>query len=227
MGARNDIRISAWAAAVCKALGLLLAGGRLAHAAPSSCDAVVGNLVANCGFEVRDPLQWTRGGLGGVALSLSGVAHTGSRALDLAFDTDPSGSLFGSFVSQNVGGAGVYDVSFWLTFYTAGIVDPNRRPDLEVAFGDQTLNVDVTTVPLSGQDFVYGLYQFSNVATAAPATLRIGVSSTANVQHYEFLVDDVVVTGRPYDVPEPATLPLVFGALAGLAVLHRWKATRP
>lgn len=205
-----------------------LFAGLLAYApeakAASICESVVGNIVTNCGFEALPQNNqipgWTKGGTNGVALSIPGYQNSGDRSLDLAFD--PPGV---SFASQNLGGAGTYSVSFWLTFYTGGIFS-NPAPNVSITFGDQVLLVP--NIVLGGQNPTYSQYQFSSVSTAAPADLRFEVSgSVSGVQYFEFLVDDVVVQlielapTQPSNVPEPSSSAMMIAGVAGLAFAAR------
>ncbi|MBL8215814.1 MAG: PEP-CTERM sorting domain-containing protein [Bryobacterales bacterium] len=204
-----------------------LVGGLIACApaaeAASICESVASNLVTNCGFESTAgsaPAGWTTGGTNGVAFALATYQNTGARALDLAFDAPGS-----AFASQALGGAGTYAVSFWLTFYTGGIISSERAPTVAVTFGDQVLSVP--NIPLGLQDPVYAQYQFASVATATPAVLRFETSGTTRNQFYEFFVDDVVVTllaaapDPQANIPEPSSFPLVMAGVAGLALAAR------
>ena len=198
VGSRN----SRLALAICAAAGFLAAGGQQVQAA-AACASVAGNLVTNCGFEdntLNAPTGWTTGG-SGVSLTLSGLQHTGERSLYMNFDA-PGDTV----VSQLVGGAGTYNVSFWLDLYSQG-VPSSPLPKIVITFGDQTLNVNPSID--NNQDPQYSLFQFSNVTTAAPALLRFetsGTRTTQFVQYVNFLVDDVLVTQVATAVPEPSAL---------------------
>lgn len=215
------IRRSLSAVAACAAVGVMAAGGQAAMA-QSQCESVVGNLVTNCGFETQaggNPTGWTTGG-SGVSLALTGLARTGVRSLYSNFDAPGT-----TFVNQAVGGAGTYDVSFWLDLYTQG-VPSNPVPTIAITFGDQTLNVN--PVIDNNQDPQYTQFVFSNVTTATPAVLQFATSGNlTNVQYVNFLVDDVVVTLISSPVPEPSALALAVAALAALAMVRRrQQATR-
>jgi hypothetical protein len=212
------VRISSAALAAFLAVGLFAAGVRVAQAAPSLCGGVVGNLVTNCGFEsaigFNNVPGWTTGGVNGAVLSLTSLQNSGDRSLFMNFDAPGS-----AFASQAVGGAGSYDVSFWLMLYTQG-VPSNAAPTLEIIFGDQ--NLAVTVPPNNLQDVVYTEFRFTNVTTTAPAELRFAMSGAeTGRQYHNFLVDDVVVTARPSQVPEPSSIALVLAALVGFSASRR------
>lgn len=200
----------------CAAIGALAAAGPAAQAA-SQCESSAGNLVTNCGFEsfvnpLRRPSAWSTGG-SGIASVLAGYEHTGSGSLGLNFDTPGS-----AFASQVVGGAGTYNVSFWLDLYSSG-VPTNLAPTLSVTFGDQTLSINLPVTNTQNQN--YRFFQFNNVTTATPAELKFQTSGNApagSIQYFDFFVDDVVVTSVATAVPEPSSLALALGGLAGLAL---------
>jgi MYXO-CTERM domain-containing protein len=124
----------------------------------------------------------------------------------------------GTVVSQLIGGAGTYNVSFWLDLYSQG-VPTNPLPRIAITFGDQTLNVN--PVIDNKQTPAYTLFEFSNVTTAAPALLEFEASGDQILQYVSFLVDDVVVTQVASSVPEPSALGLGLMGLAGATLMTR------
>ena len=201
----------------CAAVGALAVGGPAAQAA-SQCESVAGNLVLNCGFENRGPqnrpTDWSTGGPNGVAISLPFSQRTGDRSLAMNFDAPGT-----SFASQAVGGAGTYNVSFWLDSYTGGVAS-TLVPSLSVTFGDQTLNVTLPVNNTQNQNYIF--FQFNNVTTAAAAALMFQTSgSVVGRQYLDLLIDDVVVTSVTPAVPEPSSMAMGLSGLAGLALWRR------
>jgi hypothetical protein len=164
---------------------------------PSICDAVAGNLVTNCGFE----------------LGLSGWTETGNNTFTFAAPMpgiDPnSGSDYASlgneteaFISQTLvtvpGQA--YNVSWYLEVgEVGGASGPN---DLHVTWGGAPV-YSATDLSFTTS---YKQYSFTEIAPSTSTVLKFG---STDVPDYLFL-DDVVVNA----VPEPG-----YFAAAGLGLL--------
>jgi PEP-CTERM motif len=209
-----------------KIIGLLCVSG-LALAAPLShassiCDAIAGNLVANCGFETGDFTSWTLAGndVPGEAGNLYGVE--GTDPFPLPGGTAPNSGNFQAFfadlaanpttLSQTIStvAGGEYSVSFYLAQQLVGPGTVNNA--VSVAFGGTTLT-SLTDVAVQG----YEQFSFTTHATTSSSLLAITLGNDVG----EFLLDDVSVTAIA--VPEPASAWLMLiGLGGGLGVLaHR------
>ena len=84
--------------------------------APSACDAVVGNLVTNCGFETGDLTGWNVSGFGTGSIGVFPGPHTGAFAASL-------GSVGGlGCISQTLATTPgqIYTLSFFFTNDSGG-----------------------------------------------------------------------------------------------------------
>ena len=189
-----------------------------AEAAVSDCEGVAGNLVTNCGFENRNGLNlpgWTLGGEQTV-FSLAFGQHSGDRFGLMKADS-------GNFVtmSQTVGGPGTYDVSFWLAYYSFGLLLPQ---EFSISLGDQTLT-SVNRPIVTPQNWVWEPFTFNGVTTSSQATLLFTYNNlfVPNVQTADLLIDDIVITGGPTAgaVPKPASLARLGLGFAAIAATRR------
>ncbi|HBZ71185.1 MAG TPA: hypothetical protein DEP35_16215 [Deltaproteobacteria bacterium] len=190
-----------------------------ALATPSACDAVAGNLVANCGFEggvysstiggftnTSVPNGWTPN----QAYDQTGFNHvvttpvnSGGFALQIGnFDTEPAPTL--SQILTDVATAS-YSGSIFVNY--GGFTTPDSGAFFDLQINGVTVLALNDTTPNS-----YVQYNFSFTGTGSD-TLTL----TGNTNLSEWFVDDVVVTA----VPEPATGLLVMGGVLGLAASRR------
>ncbi len=174
--------------------------------------------MTNCGFENRNGLNlpgWTLGGEQTV-FSLAFGQHSGDRFGLMKADS-------GNFVtmSQTVGGPGTYDVSFWLAYYSSGLLLPQ---EFSISLGDQTLT-SVNRPIVTPQNWVWEPFTFNGVTTSSQATLLFTYNNlfVPNVQTADLLIDDIVITGGPTAgaVPKPASLARLGLGFAAIAATRR------
>jgi hypothetical protein len=197
-------------------------------AGASICDAVAGNLVANCGFEggvYSDtvggttnngiPNGWTPNAAfvqfpSFNGSGLPGPAHSGNFVLSIGnFDSEPPPVLTQT-LSDIVGDT--YAASVWV-YYSGGVVgDPAAFLDVEINGTNQVALNGGPSAPYPD----YALETFSFVGTGSDV---LGV--TGNTNPGEWYVDDVVVTDAVSAVPEPASIALFGAAFAALACVLR------
>ena len=204
----------------------LILACRPALAATSICDAVAGNLIANCGFEgsftttsigATIPAGWTANSgytstdfnqvvLGPVnsglqALQIGNFEFQAVPSLSQTF-SDTSGQHYNGSLFLNNGGHGNFDVGAFFQVLINGLV---------VASADVTWPATYTALT------------FGFTGTGSD-TLTI----QGNLNFVEWFVDDVsVVSGTLSAVPLPAALPLFASGLVGLGLLGwRRKKTR-
>lgn len=184
---------------------------------PSICDAVMGNLVTNCGLEGGVysstigghtngdvPNGWTPNeefdaGWGG----LTSISNSGNYALFIGdFDDEPAPTLSQTLVDTS----GItYSGTLYVDYGGASFGDSG-------AFFDVIVN-STTVLSLNGTaSGTYTQYNFSFVGTGSDVLTIEG-----NTNPSEWLVDDIVV-----QAPEAATLVLLAAGLMVIAVRRRW-----
>src|SRR5262249_24292785 len=154
-------------------------GARARGPSASECDAVLGNLVANCGFETGDFTDWALSG----DLSYTGVDDVSSHSGSFGAFLGPIHDL--GFMAQMLSTTPgeTYKLTFWLA-NAGGGVDGGLSNHFQV-YWNGSLIFDGIDLP----DFPYTQYEFNDlVATSASTELKIGFY---NVPSYFFL-DDVV-----------------------------------
>jgi len=189
--------------------------------ASTACTSVVGNLVANCGFETGDFTSWTLAGndVPGELNNLYGVEGTDPldnisphNGNDQAFfgDLDPNATTLSQTLSTNLG-------TYIITFYLAQDTTPGNAAESEnellVSFGGVQL-ADLANIPIEG----YTKYTYIGTATSASSVLSLTLGDGLG----EELLDDVSVT----QTPEPSSMMLLATGLAGIAGMARRRFAR-
>jgi hypothetical protein len=194
-----------WTLMIC-AVGLAVAAGSASAGTLSQCDAVAGNLVVNCGFETGDFTGWTQGGnLGATGVSSSSpYVNSGNYGAFLG----PVGSD-GTLSQTIVGGATAYFIQFAL-LSSGGT--PN---DFTVFWNGTDIGPDLVDAPA----FVFTTYSYNVSGNAGANTLQFSFRQDPSY----WGLDDVVVQGA---VPEPGSLMLLGGGMAGLLAVVRRKKSR-
>jgi hypothetical protein len=197
--------------------------------AQSICDAVAGNLVANCGFEdgsysstiggntnTSVPNSWMPNAAYDLEPGfnhLTTFANSGTFALSIGnFDNQPVPSLSQALSDVN---GDLASGSIYLAYGGGTGGDPN-------AFFDVLING--VTVLAEGDTFgpTYRKLTFSFVATGSDVLTLEG-----NTNPSEWFADDVVITQSAFSTPEPESMVLL-ATVAGLCVLAlRRRGVRP
>jgi hypothetical protein len=179
---------------------------------PSACNAIAGNLVANCGFETGTLAGWTQSGNLGFTTVVSGAAqfvHSGTYGLEAG----PVGS--DGFISQTLATTAgtTYTINAWY--------DPSGQApsDFDIEWNGATL-FNVVNDPTGW--FTTGTPQWvlETVTATAIGNDLLTISFRDDVNFAG--IDDISVVGTPATVPEPTSLALFGAALAGLGMI-RWR----
>ncbi len=188
---------------------LVVAGALVAAAAPvaaaaSSCDAVAGNLVVNCGFETATLRGWT---LTPTASKVASVPHTGAYSVELN-----SGGLFTTGYLSQVLATASPGTTYRLEFDARNLVKP--EPLIPVGFGfgispavlpdgsvGEVFPAATRTPPDGwGPRWMHFAATFTTPQAArfSPPTLKFWFISTVAAPYY---LDDVQVTRQARTVP--------------------------
>ena len=177
-------------------------GASAAHAGPgsiSACNAAVGNIVTNCGFETGDLTGWSSNGGNNVGTGASN-ANSGNYGISYG----GVGRTFPLSQTLSTVSGTTYDISFWL--------DSNGSftNEVSLSWGGATI-FDQADIPYSG----WSQYSFTEVATSSSTILQFGLRQDPGWSG----LDDVVVIATAAaagQVPEPASMALLGLGLAGL-----------
>jgi hypothetical protein len=184
----------------------VVAGGILA-AALSASMAAQANLVTNGGFETGDFTGWTTS----IDPAYDGVDSQAPQAgTYAAFFGNPNGTSTISQTLTTVAGT-TYTVSFWL-MAEADVTGNSIPNSFSFTWGGAAGAPPI----VDSAPFGYTEFQYQLVASSASTTLAFSFSDSP--AFWDF--DSVDVTAN---VPEPASLALVFGALGSLL----WVMRRP
>ena len=179
-----------------------------AHASSSVCDAVAGNLVANCGFETGDFSDWTWGGNTGATSVQGGAfyAYSGANSGTYYAALGPVGSE--GNLSETLSTSNGTDYTF--DFYLASVGDNSTNFS---AYWDGTQLLSLTD-PNSGAD--YTLYSYTETGTGSDTIEFVYRDDPAYVA-----LDDVSVAPAVTTTPEPGSLSLLLLGLAAVFLGRR------
>jgi hypothetical protein len=185
-----------------------------AHASPSICDAVAGNLIQNCGFELGTlgsyPKDWTADAgftleLGVFNFVTPGNVNSGNYALSFG-NYDYQGPAGISQTFSDIDGG-----NYQVTFYA---FDGGANGDAD-AFLKAQIN-GATEVTLEDTVAQYTEFQFDFTGTGSDT-----LGFLAQTDPSEWYLDDVSVVGPPAlsTTPEPGSLALLVAGLMLVGVI--------
>lgn len=192
----------------------------MARATPSSCDAVAGNIVSNCGFEGGTHSVNANGSVpdgwdadsefaqDGIANGVEGtIVHSGANAVQMGAFTILPGGI--SQTLTDVAGT-TYNGSIFIEHIPAAPADPSEGAFF-LSVGGAHVTLDDTDA-----DNAFTKYTFSFVGTGSDTLSLSGTDSIG-----AWYADDIVITAAPVGVPEPITLSLFGAGLIGAVALRR------
>lgn len=176
-----------------------------AQATPSHCETVPGNLIKNCGFETGDFTNWTAvPAASGSDFGVSPFSNTGTYS-----------AFFGATDSQ---WDEIYQVFTTITGHTYvidfAVNNDGLAPNSAVTgWFDGAFNYLGGGADLPAYNWAQAEYFFTATTTSS-GLVFLAYNSFGFVN-----IDDVVV--RDVDAPEPLTLSLVAGGIAGIGATRR------
>jgi hypothetical protein len=198
--------------------GLIGLGGAMPTFASSSsiCDAVSGNLILNCGFEMGDFTDWTV------------TPAATSPDLNVTLNIPNSGSDDARFGA----GGGENDLldqtfattsgdSYTVSFYMDSGAEVSANGQFVANWnGGNILTITGASGTGTGPDTAgYEFYTFTETATSGSTDLEFGGNTKSSFYH----LDDVVVTQNPTTsaVPEPSSISFAVAGLFGILLMGR------
>lgn len=170
---------------------------------PSICNAIAGNLVANCGFETGNFSGWTTtAAAAGSLFGVDGNPNSGTFAAYFGAVTPPFEDMISQSIPTIAGHA--YSISFFLD-------NAGGSPNQFTAMFDGTTLLSLT----NSAPFPYTEFTDTVIATGSSTTLSFAAYQVPSF----FYLDDVSVLSVA--VPEPASLVLLGGALLAFGVTRR------
>jgi hypothetical protein len=220
MNMRNAFSVLAL---ICCGLGsasFAVAGSTQAVAGPSLCDAMTGNLVANCGFETGDFTDWAlSGNTLNPAMTYYGVdgpdANSGNYGAYMSQDFLDGGTApvdLSQTLTTSVGT--MYSVSFWLEQDSTPTTGYTHM--FSASWGGTSILSLTPTVAVPGTVGSFTEYSFTETATAASTALAFAFEN----DDFYWSFDDVSVTAVA-PTPEPSTALLAGMAALGILSLRR------
>ena len=189
----------------------VLSLGSPANATPSICDAIAGNLVQNCGFELPHPPNglppdWNASG--GFMFVTNGSPNSGFDALDIGAEP-PDLDVLSQVLTTTT--AGTHYTLSWYYHFSGG-----TPGGLTVLWDGSAVYTETDHSSLAG----YALFSVTVTGTGND-TLEFDAYDAPSFDYLDdvSVVEQQATTG----VPEPLTLSLFGAGLAGAAALRRRK----
>jgi hypothetical protein len=191
------------------------------HASSSICDAISGNLIANCGFEgstyifpsgvFSEPTGWGASNFDFTFVS-AGDPNSGANSLAFANFSDDGPAVASQTFSDTSGGA--LDFTFYVANAAPGISGELFQASFD---GTTLLNLDG-----SADSADYTEYSYSVVGTGSDTISFAGYNNASG-----YLLDDVSVVETPSAVPEPSSIVLLGTGVLSLAGAARRRFPSP